>query len=205
MPMRRQSGAVSLWLVAMLGCSRTPSRFEAPEVNAESAASQAIELYDGNGDKALSKEELAKCPGILSKIALYDQNGNNSVEQDEISERVADLLKHGTGGTGLNAMVFFNGNPLRGATVVLEPEPYLGGEVQTAQGVTDGAGSADLGIPPEYVPEHLRRLKSVHYGTFKVRITHPTIPIPAKYNTETQLGYETEPGNPYVRFTLTGK
>jgi hypothetical protein len=94
---------------------------------------------------------------------------------------------------------------LRGATIVLEPEPYLGEGIQRAEGVTDGAGSAGLGIPPEHVPKHLRRLKSVHYGTFKVRITHPTIKIPAKYNIDTQLGYETEPGNPYVRFALTSK
>jgi hypothetical protein len=57
-------------------------------------------------------------------------------------------------------------------------------------------------VPPEFVPEHLHRLKLVHYGTFKVRITHPSIEIPAKYNTETELGYETEPGKPNVRFQL---
>jgi hypothetical protein len=192
----RGNGAISLIVLAQLGCSRTPDRFEAPTVNPESAALQAIELYDSNGDKSLDTEELAKCPGILSKIALYDQNGNKSVEQDEIAKRLADLLASGTGGTG---------HSLRGATVVLEPEPYLGGEVQTAHGITNGAGSAALGIPPEYVPEHLRRLKSVHYGTFKVRITHPSMVIPAKYNTETELGYETQPGDPYVRFALTSK
>jgi hypothetical protein len=201
----RRQGAVSLIFFVLVGCSHTPTGFEAPDVNTESAAVQAIELYDRNGDKSLDKKELTKCPGILSKIDFYDQNANGSVEQGEIAQRLSDLLKYGTGGTGLTARVSLNGNPLRGATVVLEPEPYLGDEVQTAQGTTNGSGSAALGIPPEYVPEHLRRLKSVHYGTFKVRITHPTIPIPAKYNTQTELGYETESGNPYVRFALTSK
>jgi hypothetical protein len=197
--------AFSLICLILAGCSRTPGRFEAPQVDAESAALQAVELYDNNGDTSLDKKELVNCPGILSKIDFYDQNSNGSVEQTEIAQRLSDLLKYGTGGTGLTARVSFNGNALRGATVVLEPEPYLGDEVQTAQGITNGSGSAALGIPPEYVPQHLRRLKSVHYGTFKVRITHPTIPIPAKYNTETELGYETEPGNPYIRFALTSK
>lgn len=201
----RRQGTSSLLILIFAGCSRTPGRFEAPDVNTESAAVQAIELYDSNGDKALDKKELAKCPGILSKIDLYDQNTNGGVEQSEIAQRLSDLLKYGTGGTGLTAQVSLNGSPLRGAIVVLEPEPFLGDEVQTAQGITDGAGWATLGIPPEYVPERLRHLKSVHYGTFKVRVTHPTIAIPAKYNTETQLGYETEPGNPYVRFALTSK
>jgi hypothetical protein len=192
-------------IVALSGCSRTPDEFEAPKVDADSAAAQAIEMYDSNGDKALSKSELAKCPGVLGKLALYDRNNNGSVEQEEIRVRISELLKYGTGGTTLSARVDFNGNPLRGATVVLEPEPYLGDQIQTAEGVTNGAGATDLGIPPEFVPEHLRRIKSVHYGTFKVRITHPSISIPAKYNTETQLGYETEPGNPHVRFVLTSK
>jgi hypothetical protein len=156
-------------LVVLIGCSRQPDRFEAPEVDTAAAAARAIEQYDTNGDAALDKEELVKCPGILSKVAVYDQNGNGSVEQDEIAE------------------------------------PYLGEQVQAAQGLTDGSGSTDLGIPTEYVPEHLRRIKSVHYGTFKVRITHPTIKIPEKYNSATTLGYETQPGDPYVRFTLTSK
>jgi hypothetical protein len=192
-------------IAALVGCSRGPGRFEAPEVDPESAAASAMELYDANDDAALSKEELANCPGILAQIKLYDQNGNGAVDQDEISRRLADLLKYRTGATGLNALVLYNGKPLGGATVVLEPEPYLGDQVQKAEGVTDGAGSADLGIPPEFVPEHLRRIKCVHYGTFKVRINHPTIPLPAKYNTATELGYETQPGDPYVRFALSSK
>ena len=187
------------------GCSSQPDAFEAPDVNAESAAEQALDLYDSNGDDALNRQELTRCPGMLGKMKLYDANSNGSLERDEIVQRVAELLNRGTGGTTLSAQVYLNGSPLRGATVVLEPEPYLGGEVQAAQGVTNGAGTTNLAIPPEYVPEQLRRIKTVHYGTFKVRITHPKVPIPAKYNSETQLGYETEPGNPYVTFTLTSK
>jgi hypothetical protein len=197
--------AVALCLLALLGCTRGPGRFEAPGVDPEAAAAEAIEIYDTNGNMALGQDELAKCPGILSKLSLYDQDGNGSVAEEEIARRLDDLLKGGTGGTTLIATVVYQGRPLGGATVVLEPEAYLGDEVQTAQGITSGAGSTGLGIPPECVPEHLRRIKSVHYGTFKVRITHPTISLPAKYNTETVLGYETEIGNPYVRFTLADK
>jgi hypothetical protein len=205
MPMHTWKSTGALWLVILAGCSHRPSRFEAPAVNPESAAAGAIELYDADGDAKLSRGELAKCPGILSKIALYDQNGDGTVEESEIAQRLAELLKHGPGGTGLNALVYYNGRPLSGATVVLDPEPYLGDGIQTAQGVTNGSGSTNLAIPPEYVPEHLRRIKSVHYGTFKVRITHPTIPLPARYNTATELGYETESGNPYVTFSLKEK
>jgi hypothetical protein len=88
---------------------------------------------------------------------------------------------------------------------LFEPEEYLGEELQAARGVTDAAGVAAMGIPPEFLPEHLHRLKALHYGTFKVRITHPTITLPARYNTATELGYETESGNPNVQFMLVDK
>ena len=188
-------------LVTMAGCSGRPERFAAPDVDHEDAASQAVELYDKSGDGDLDADELKACPAILAKLTAYDQNANGSVDSKEIAAHLGQLL-NGTGGTQLSAVVTLKGKPLSGANVVMEPEPYLGAEIQTAKGVTDGSGSARLGIPPEFVPEHVRRIAAVHYGTFKFRITHPSINIPKKYNTETELGYETEIGNPVVRFDL---
>lgn len=193
------AGLLSL---AIAGCSGGPDRFDAPDVDLSSAASQAIELYDTNGDGVLDEKELSKCPGLLLKRASYDADGNGSLAEAEIEQGLVRLLGKGTGGTQLNCLVLYKGQPLSGATVVLEPEPYLGEEVQTATGTTDGAGTTQLAIPGEYLPKHLQRLKAVHYGTFKVRVTHPTTPIPAKYNTETELGYETEIGNPFLRLDL---
>ena len=60
-------------------------------------------------------------------------------------------------------------------------------------------------MPPEKAPAALKNIKLIQYGTFKVRITHPTIKIPAKYNTDTTLGYETIPGQPTVSFVLNAK
>lgn len=187
--------------IAALGCSNAPDRFEAPSVDVEAASVEAMKLYDANGDGALDKEELVKAPGILARIEAYDLNRNEKVEAAEIKTQLSRLLNR-TGGTQLSALVLYKGRPMQGATIVMEPEPYLGGQIQKAEAVSDGAGVAELAIPPEYTPEHLRRLKTVHYGTFKVRITHPTISLPAKYNSETTLGYETEPGKPTVTFNL---
>jgi hypothetical protein len=188
-------------LLLLLGCGG-PERFEPPDVDPADAAAEAIRLYDRNQDAALSADELQQCPGILARLPLYDQDNNGSVDQPEIEARLEKLFQHGVGGTQLGCYVSFQGRPLADARVTLEPEPYLGNEVQAASGTTNGSGATQLGIPPECLPSHLERLNAVHYGTFKVRVTHPTIEIPAKYNSQTQLGYETEIGNPLLRLEL---
>lgn len=200
---RSRTARIASCLLALAGCSWNSGRFAAPKVDPDSAAADAIELYDANADGAISGEELQRCPGMLSKLAAYDANQDGAVDQAEIALRLAELLKHRTGATELDCTVTYRGRPLGGATVLLEPEPYLGDEVKPAEGVTAPSGVARLSIAPEFIPEHLRRLKAVHYGTFKVRITHPSIPLPARYNSQSQLGYETEAGNPYVAFNLT--
>lgn len=191
-----------LLLLVHSGCSGR-DRFKTPQVDSDAAAAAAIELYDANGDAALNKDELAKCPGMLARLQLYDRDTNGSIEQEEIAQHLGAMLNR-VGGTPLSASVTYRGKVLAGAKIVLEPEPYLGEQIQPAQGETDAAGLAELTIAPEHVPERLRRFKLVHYGTFKVRITHPTISLPAKYNAETELGYETEPGKPNVTFDLKG-
>jgi hypothetical protein len=194
-----------LFVLAAVGCSGGPSAVDVPEVDPEAAAEKAINAYDANGDRALGPDELAKCPGILSKLTAYDADKNGTVEQAEIVRRIGELFKHNPGATQLNCAVTYGGRPLADAEVLFEPEEYLGEELQAARGVTDAAGVAAMGIPPEFLPEHLHRLKALHYGTFKVRITHPTITLPARYNTATELGYETESGNPNVQFMLVDK
>jgi hypothetical protein len=189
-------------MFTLAGCSGKPAAVRVPKVDPDAAAAEAISLYDMNGDKSLSQDELLKCPGMRGHLAIYDKNKDNQIEQDEIAARLTDLFKNGAGATQVISLVKYKGKPLSGAEVVFEPEPYLGNEVQAARGTTNGAGSVDLGIPPEYLPKHLSRVKAVHFGTFKVRVTHPSIPIPAKYNTETEIGYESEIGNPYANFDL---
>lgn len=188
--------------VIAVGCSGGPERVKPPRIDIETAASQAMEFYDTNDDGKLSQEELAKCPGVLIGLNKYDANKDKLIDEDEFRTRLSDLLRHKTGATQLACIVTYQGKPLTGAQVVLEPEPYLGHEIQPAEGLTTNAGVADVGIPPDKTPAALRSMKLIQYGTFKVRVTHPKIKIPAKYNTETTLGYETIPGEPTVSFAL---
>jgi hypothetical protein len=192
-------------LPTVVGCSRGPARVEAPGIDSDSAADKAIELYDTNHDQSLSDHELTRCPGIRMMLSLYDEDGNRSVDRGEIARRLSSLLKNRVGLTQLRSRVMYRGRPLPDATVVFEPESYLGDEVQVAQGTTNAHGSAQMGVSEEYLPENVRSMKLVHYGTYKVRITHPKIKLPAKYNSETTLGYETKIGDPFATFTLTDR
>jgi hypothetical protein len=173
-----------------------------PEIDPKNAAADAIDLYDTNKDGSLSAAELAKCPGILLEIKAYDADGNGKTTPDEIAARITDLRKHGVGLTRLNCSVTVNGRGLDNATIRFEPEPYLGTEIQAADGITNERGVAQMAIPADKLPSDQQDLKAVHYGTYKVRITHPTVKLPAKYNTDTTLGYESRPGDPFASFAL---
>ena len=198
----RKSMAVLLIATCLCGCSRGPSRITPPRIDPERSAADAIRLYDADKDGSLNAAELAKCPGMLAEIKSYDRDGNGLVSQAEIAARIKDLRSHGVGLTRLNCDVTINGRGLKDATVEFEPEPYLGDEIQAAQGITDADGVAQMAIPNDKLPADQQGLKAIHYGTYKVRITHPKTKLPAKYNTETTLGYESRPGDPYATYAL---
>lgn len=196
--------AAALLTVAVAGCSRRPARLKAPKIDPESAAARALEMYDRDQDGNLSKSELEACAGMKASIAAYDTDHNGAVTEEEIVKRLEYLTHFKTALTPLRARVKFNGQPLNGAQVRLIPEAYLGEHVKPATGITTGAGSASMSISKEDLPKAQQDYHGVHYGTYKIEITHPEKKIPAKYNTETVLGYETEVGNPIATFKLKG-
>jgi hypothetical protein len=196
----------ALALVAA-GCSQQPSRVSAPNIDPDDTAAAALELYDSNHDGSLDKEELVKSPAVLQSLTVYDQNGDGKVGADEFAARLAELFGKRIGLTEVSSKVTYQGRPLKDAVVVFEPEPYLGEEVPEARGTTDANGIASMAIAAENLPENLRqRNRSLtKVGIYKVRITHPSMTLPDKYNTQTTLGYETQIGSPFAKFSLTAK
>ena len=70
----------------------------------------------------------------------------------------------------------------------LVPESFLGDTLQPGEGTTNDRGMAKpvtVGAPAG--------LPGVEFGIYRVRITHPEIDIPARYNLETELGLELSP------------
>lgn len=192
----------SLWTGLVLGlliagCSGRPAAVSVPRIYPDEAGRLAISDYDTNNDGVLSRDELAQqAPGLLKSLSVYDTNGDKAISADEIAARLRYWQEEGTGLKVLECLVTLDGRPLPGATVVFDPEPFLGNAIKPATGATDGRGMATLAVAQEDLKSSERGLHAVYVGVYKVRITHPDYDIPPQYNTETTLGQETAYDSP---------
>ena len=158
-----------------------------PDVDPDEAAAAALADYDADGDAQLSADELKKLPAI--KLKGVDSDGNGQISANELAARLRQWTEGRAGMLSFHCTVTLDGSPLSDAVVLLEPEPFLGDAVKPASGITSN-GDAILKIDPELLPTDQRMLRGVQPGVYKVRITHKSITIPARYNTETTLGQE---------------
>jgi hypothetical protein len=62
-------------------------------------------------------------------------------------------------------------------------------------------------MPEEFLPKQLQGKHGAYIsgGTFKIRVTHPTKTIPAKYNETTTLGEEISPDTVRAGVTIALK
>jgi hypothetical protein len=182
-------------LVALLalvsgGCgSLTTPEVKAPKVDAQSAAAEAIRLYDKDQDANLNEAELAACPAIT--IARYDANRDRRVSQEEIAQRLQQIYAAGIGVMEVHGSVTRGGRPLEGATVKFVPEPFLGDAIQPASGTTDASGAVNPTIPVDQLPQNLRGVSLMQAGLYRVEIEHPSLSGAANK----PLGFEVDPTN----------
>ncbi len=179
---------VPVALLLMSGCRFGPARVDVPGIDAASAAAAAIGEYDADRDDNISQEECRACPSLNGSFELYDANSDSVLSRDEIETRLQKMLSSGIGRMPCMIIVHAGGRPLVGARVELVPESFLGGALQSGSGVTNDRGIAKpvtINAPPG--------LPGIEFGLYRVRITHDDVQIPAKYNTETELGFELSP------------
>ncbi|MGL4514884.1 MAG: hypothetical protein ACRCT8_17495 [Lacipirellulaceae bacterium] len=181
-----------LALATVAGCSGRPAAIRPVSIDAYDASQAALEAYDKNGDAKLDDAELVAVPAVLRYKGHYDKDGDGAVSGDEIRERLDAWADQGMGFRQLTAVVTLDGKPLAGADVLLEPEPFLGEGVKPAKGTTDADGVVNLSMDRADMPPQLAKLpvSGVTGGTFKVRVTHATKKLPAKFNTATVFGEE---------------
>ncbi len=190
------------------GCSSGPSRTEPPAIDADAAARQAIATYDTNGDGVISGKELDKCPAIKESLEHYDLKHDGKVTAEAIAARIREWQESKIGTTATKIGVVLDGQPLDGATINLEPEPFLGPRLATATGVTGRNGVVLMTIPTDPQNPQGERKSGVQCGLYKVRISkqaggHET--LPARYNSNTELGMEVAPRSEPRHFNLTSR
>jgi hypothetical protein len=174
-------------LALVVGCST--KRVEPSRVSAADAAAKALAQYDTNKDGFLDAAELERCPGLKNALKRNDTNKDGRFSREELEEYFGGYVKSQIGSQAVVCRVTLDDKPLAGATVVLEPEAFLGDSVKPAQGVTDAKGEVRPRIEGSDLP-------GCHLGIYRVRITKTEggkDSIPPQYNTNTELGLEVGP------------
>jgi hypothetical protein len=199
-------------LAALAGCSSGPSRVNAPSISASGAAAEAMKLYDKDGDGFIAAGELDAVPGIKGALESVDADKDGKVSQSEISDRIRAWQDTGIGVMAISASFTLDGRPLTNAEVTLEPESFLGGNIQPGVGEIDSSGFAMISIPKDKRPAK-DTPPGVQLGFYRVKVSkmaNGQESIPAKYNSETTLGQQVAPDDPAiakqrVRFEMTTK
>jgi hypothetical protein len=180
-----------LAIALLSGCDGGPPPGGVATINPSAAAAQAMNDYDTNKDGALDETELKKCPALTHHPAKFDANGDKRVDAAEITKRLSDIYGQQVGLMNFQYIVHMNGKPLEGAKIKFIPEPFLGAAIKPAEGTRAQLGYTAMSVADSELPGDLRgKVKVMHNGLYKVEITHPTVQIPAIYNTATTLGVE---------------
>jgi hypothetical protein len=186
------------WVLVMVvamggaGCSRRPKGPEAAKIDADGVASRAMKQYDTNGDGRIDAAELKQSPSLTAALARIDANHDGAITADEIRDRAAKWLKPEVAVLSDHVVVLLDGQPLDGATVIYEPEKFMGTDDPPAKDVTDKEGRCS---PKSSDP----KFAGLHPGLYLVRVSKivgGAETLPERYNTRTELGREVAPDLP---------
>ena len=181
-----------LGLVSLAGCSNQPRAVALPSVNTRRVAAFALEHYDADHNGAIDATEIASCPPLAAALSNYDADNNGQLSAQEIEDRMTQLYGSSASLASVKCTVLLSGRPLRGAVVTFRPVEMLQSSIKPAQGTTNDSGVARMTLSAEDLPADLHGARLVQPGLYHVEIVHPTIVIPPRYNTSTELGFEVD-------------
>jgi hypothetical protein len=155
---------------------------------------QAMARYDADGNGKLDAGELKKCPALAAGLARIDRDQDGLVTADEIAARITYWETALTTIINASTEVTLDDKPLAGATVTFEPEEFLGAAFIACSGETDENGRTVISGQNAKFP-------GIYLGFYRVRISKIVDgkeTLPARYNTQTELGYEASDDIPGV-------
>jgi hypothetical protein len=184
-----RQGILLCSLVVLVGCNGA-TRVDAPPFDVKAAVEKAFADYDSNHDGMLDAQELERCPSLKSALGRIDKNNDKRINREELQEEFTTYEKSRVGLMEIVLRVMQDEKPVAGATIELEPEKFMGPKISPATGTTDEAGRARM-------KKQGSDQFGVHFGCYKVRISKKDANgrelIPARYNTESKLGFEAAP------------
>jgi hypothetical protein len=181
----RQLAAVAASLniaAALIGCSGRPSRVAVPDWDPPGIVERAMTELDANDDGRLDAEELREAPGLAAGMRHIDEDGDGAITAAELESRLERIAEDKLALRGRMYRLTHRGRPITGADVRFEPEPFLGGVIETASGASDDRGV----VHPTAGVEGLYGLRT---GFYRMHVeTVP--PLPASLGPEVVVGVE---------------
>ena len=178
------SSAVALLAAAGCGQGAAPPP---PPLDPAAIAARAIAALDANQSGALEAAEIAQSHGLRSGLSKIDANGDGILTAAEIEQRLRRYDEFPVANLPLGCVVWIDGRPLAEGDVRLVPEPFFGDSRQVVLGRSDEHGTVDFraeGNDAFGVPQ----------GLYRIEISKTDAAgnetLPARYNTQTQLGQE---------------
>jgi hypothetical protein len=142
-----------------------PSVVIADQLDPDSVGRRALELYDSDKNGRIDATELKQSPALASAMDRVDKDKDGAVSADEIAERIRQLQEQ-SDLVPLSLTVERDRAPVSGATVVFEPDEFLGEGHVTFQGVSDASGAVSLASQAEDLP-------GLPLGFYRVRVSGP--------------------------------
>jgi hypothetical protein len=179
--------ALLVVLTALGGCNSSPAPPSRPPLLPAEVARRAMELYDTNRDGRIDAAELKQSPPLAALAANLGPEAATGLTEEQITRRAEAWLKSPSGLAPQRLAIDLDSRPLAGASVTLEPDECMGPAYQPASGTTDAGGQCCPGNP---------HYGGLWLGLYRIRIAKPDggrETIPARYNSQTVLGLETDP------------
>ncbi len=171
--------------LACIGCNNGPGRVAAPKLDAEEITDRVMQEFDKNLDSVVDSDELEEAPSLRYSLKALDKNENGDLERAEILERFNLYVQLKIGLSRKFIQFTKRGKPLTDAEVLLEPAPFMEGLIEPARGKTGPQGYALMLAENQSL--------GARTGFYRVKITSAKDKVDAKYNENTELGFEIAP------------
>jgi EF hand domain-containing protein len=175
----------------LFGCTNSNQpTVRLPALSPDTAGQQALAELDTDKDGFLDAKELEKCPSLKSALSFVDRDGDGKISAKEIADRLRFYQERKVAIIDVSCQVMMDTSVIAGATVTFTPEKWMGPDVKPATGVSDDTGLVSLKIESESLP-------GVNCGFYRVTVSKKDAQgkeaVPARYNTQTTLGFEVAP------------